>query len=125
MKVSLHEQFILLYYIKGYKYVTRRVPFSVEILVLQLDEAACMGCCAQIGCCPRPWHGRRQGMPEKVQGLQRYLARLKRAHAKSQPRSGSGAVCVPAPTWHLRNAMNFLAPRLRRRLATSNFVQSK
>ena len=62
---------------------------------------------------------------KKSKNFKDTFARLKRAHAKSQPQSGSGAVCVPAPTWHLWNATNFLAPCLRRRLATSNFVESK
>lgn len=51
--------------------------------------------------------------------------RLKRELANKQPRSGSGVVCLPAPTWHLWDAMGFLANVVKRRQTTSNFNESK
>ena len=62
---------------------------------------------------------------KKFKNFKDTFARLKRDLASRQPRSGSGTVCIPAPTWHLWNAMAFIASSLRRRQTTSNFVEGK
>ena len=52
--------------------------------------------------------------------LQDTYVRLKREHISKLSRSGSGAVCVPAPAWHSTSAMQFVDSAIRKRATTSN-----
>ena len=52
------------------------------------------------------------------------FTRIKRKEAEKKPRSGSGAVCMPSPSWPLRNSMQFLNDAVAHRRTTGNLELS-
>ena len=48
------------------------------------------------------------------------FTRIKRKEAEKKPRSGSGAVCRPSPSWPLWNSMQFLNDSVAHRQTTGN-----
>ncbi|XP_065193956.1 uncharacterized protein LOC135825156 [Sycon ciliatum] len=56
----------------------------------------------------------------KFKNVRDTYMRHKKGHAAKQPRSGSGAVCIPDPSWPLWACMQFLRHTVRHRQTTSN-----